>query len=104
MKPFIGAGGTSLLLVGVYISPFTWTDKNNNSITLQHEVAVMKELNSGAIKGMDLIRSMGIVYFSRTHESLFESSWTAERPFEVDKIVPTTEDVLVQKDPELCHS
>ena len=88
----MGAGGQSLQPVGVYILPFTWTDKKGNSLTVQHEIVVMKELNSGAIMGMDFIRSLGIVYFNQTHTFHFESSWTdKQRPFEVGEIVTSQE-------------
>ena len=88
---FVGAGGQSLQPVGVYVLPFTWTDKKGNSLTVQHEVVVMKDLNSGAIMGMDLIRSLGVVYFNQSHEFHFEKSWTDKRPFEVGEIVTSQE-------------
>ena len=88
---FVGAGGQPLQPVGVYVLPFTWTDRKGNSLTVQHEVVVMKDLNSGAIMGMDLIRSLGIVYFNQSHEFHFEKSWTDKRPFEVGEIVTSQE-------------
>jgi hypothetical protein len=45
-RRFIGAGGQPLEPMGVYKIPFKWTNKKGKSMTVTHEVIVMKTLNS----------------------------------------------------------
>jgi hypothetical protein len=56
-RRFVGAGGQALDPVGIFNLPFTCTDKERRSMTVQNDVIVMKTLNSGAIMGLDLIRT-----------------------------------------------
>ncbi len=79
----MGAGGQALDPMGFFNLPFTWTDKEGWSITVQNEVIVMKTLNSGAIMGLDLIRKMGLIHRSRKHVFEFEDTYQSKYDYQI---------------------
>ena len=86
-RRLVGAGGQALEPVGIFILPFTWTDSEWRSMTVQNEVIVMKTLNSGAIIGLDLIRKLGLIYMSRSNKFEFEDTFQTKHDYQIASLI-----------------
>jgi hypothetical protein len=74
-RTFVGAGGQPLKPVGVYQMPFTWSNSKGKSMTVNHKVIVIKNLNLGAIMGLNLIKSLAITVEDKfVFKSCFQKS------------------------------